>query len=191
MVVADVADPEEARTAMATAIDELDGLDVLVNNAGILRFADVVDITVAEWDLVFATNVRSMLVTTQAAVPALRRSSAAASSTWRAWGRRSGRRGRRTTRRRRRRWWRSPEVCAQELGPDGITVNCLCPGYVLTELGAATRTPEQVATWAARSPLGRLAEPSDVAAMALFLSSDEGAYCTGQALNVSGGMIFH
>ena len=70
-------------------------------------------------------------------------------------------------------------------------MNCICPGYVLTDMGVATRTQEQVDAWSARSPLGRLAEPGDVAAMALFLASDDGAYCTGQAVNVSGGMIFH
>ena len=62
-------------------------------------------------------------------------------------------------------------VAAMELGPLGITVNCICPGYVLTEMGAATRTPEMVAAWSAKSPLGRLGTPSDVAAMALFLAS--------------------
>ena len=58
-------------------------------------------------------------------------------------------------------------------------------------MGAATRTPEMVAAWSATSPLGRCAEPSDVAAMALFLASDDAAYCTGQAFNVTGGMIMH
>ncbi len=64
-------------------------------------------------------------------------------------------------------------VAAMELGPHAITVNCICPGYVLTEMGAATRTPEMVAAWSANSPLGRCAEPSDVAGMALFLASAE------------------
>ncbi len=82
-------------------------------------------------------------------------------------------------------------VAAMELGPHGITVNCLCPGYVLTEMGAATRTPEMVAAWSATSPLGRCAEPSDVAGMALFLASPESDYCTGQAFNVTGGMVMH
>ena len=78
-----------------------------------------------------------------------------------------------------------------ELGPHGIRVNCICPGYVLTEMGAATRTPEMVATWSAKSPLGRCADASEVADMALFLASDEARYCTGQAMNVSGGMVMH
>jgi 3-oxoacyl-[acyl-carrier protein] reductase len=80
-------------------------------------------------------------------------------------------------------------VSAMELGAYGIRVNCLCPGYVLTEMGAETRTPEMVAGWSSLSPLGRCAEPDDVARMALFLATDDSAYCTGQALDVSGGMV--
>jgi 3-oxoacyl-[acyl-carrier protein] reductase len=58
-------------------------------------------------------------------------------------------------------------------------------------MGAATRTPEQVAEWSALSPLGRCAEPNDVAAMAVFLASDDASYCTGEAMNVTGGMVMH
>jgi len=78
-----------------------------------------------------------------------------------------------------------------EFGPHAVTANCICPGYVLTEMGAATRTDEMVRTWSAKSPLGRLAQTTDVANMALFLASDEADYCTGQAMNVSGGMVMH
>jgi 3-oxoacyl-[acyl-carrier protein] reductase len=82
-------------------------------------------------------------------------------------------------------------VAAMELGADGITVNCICPGYVATDMGATDRTPEQVAAWAALSPLGRIGTPDDVARMAVFLASDDAAYCTGQAFNVTGGMVMH
>ncbi len=82
-------------------------------------------------------------------------------------------------------------VSAMELGVHGIRANCICPGYVLTEMGAATRTPEMVAKWSSMSPLGRCAEPGEVADMAVFLASDEAKYCTGQAMNVSGGMVMH
>jgi 3-oxoacyl-[acyl-carrier protein] reductase len=83
------------------------------------------------------------------------------------------------------------QVSAVELGVHAINVNSICPGYVLTEMGAATRTDEMVATWSAKSPLGRLADPSDVANMALFLASHDADYLTGQAFNVTGGMIMH
>jgi 3-oxoacyl-[acyl-carrier protein] reductase len=83
------------------------------------------------------------------------------------------------------------QSAALELGRYGITVNAICPGFVLTEMGAATRTPELVESWEAMSPLGRLAERSDVAAMAVFLASDDGDYCTGQSMNVAGGMVMH
>jgi 3-oxoacyl-[acyl-carrier protein] reductase len=82
-------------------------------------------------------------------------------------------------------------VSAMELGRHSIRVNCICPGYVLTEMGAGTRTPEMVAAWSALSPLGRCAEPEEVAAMALFLASDDARYSTGEAFNVAGGMVMH
>jgi 3-oxoacyl-[acyl-carrier protein] reductase len=80
---------------------------------------------------------------------------------------------------------------AAELGPHGIRVNCVCPGYVATEMGAATRTAEKIEAWSAMSPLGRLGEPEDVAGVVAFLASDDAAYLTGQAFNVTGGMITH
>jgi NAD(P)-dependent dehydrogenase (short-subunit alcohol dehydrogenase family) len=56
---------------------------------------------------------------------------------------------------------------------------------------ADSRTPGMIAAWSAKSPLGRLAEPSDVAGMALFLASHDADYLTGQAFNVTGGMMMH
>jgi len=82
-------------------------------------------------------------------------------------------------------------VAAMELGPSGINVNCVCPGYVLTEMGADTRTPEQVEAWTAGSPLGRLQSVADVAGVVRWLASDEAASCTGQSINVTGGMVMH
>jgi 3-oxoacyl-[acyl-carrier protein] reductase len=79
-------------------------------------------------------------------------------------------------------------VAALELGPSGITVNAVCPGYVLTDLGADTRTEDDEVRWAAMSPLGRLADPDDIAGVVEFLASDDAAYLTGQAVNVTGGM---
>lgn len=188
----DLSDPAAAIAATRSAIDQLGGVDVLVNNAGILRFAPLLDITVEDWDLTFDVNVRSMLLTTQVGARAM--IAAGHGGTVVNMASMGGKVG-------------SPNqahyaaskaavigltrVSAIELGVHGITVNCICPGYVLTEMGAATRTSEMVAAWSAKSPLNRLARPADVANMALFLASAEASYCTGQAMNVSGGMVMH
>ena len=82
-------------------------------------------------------------------------------------------------------------MAALEWGCHGITANSLCPGYILTEMGAATRTQADIDTWSSYSPLGRLGRASDVADVALFLASPESDYLTGQAINVTGGMVMH
>jgi 3-oxoacyl-[acyl-carrier protein] reductase len=62
---------------------------------------------------------------------------------------------------------------------------------VLTDMGADTRSEADVAAWSAKSPLGRLGVPEDVAGVTYFLASPAGGYLTGQAINVTGGMIMH
>jgi len=191
-VSVELSDPDNTRAATQCAIDGLGGVDVLVNNAGILRMAPLLDITVDDWDATFDVNVRAMLVTTQVAATAMIRQGTGGSIiNMASMGGKVG----------------SPlqahyaaskaavigftRVAAMELGEHHIRVNCICPGYVLTEMGAATRTPEMVAAWSSLSPLGRCAEPDDVASMAVFLASDDARYCTGEAMNVTGGMVMH
>ena len=190
--VVDVADPHATREVMARVIGVLGGVDVLVNNAGILRSTPLLDITVDEWDLLMAVNARSMLVTTQVAATSMiaaarggRIVNMASMGAKRAGANQAHYAASKAA------VVSLTQAAAIELGPHGINVNAICPGYVLTEMGAATRTPEMIAGWSATSPLGRCAEPADVAGMALFLASDEAAYCTGQAFNVTGGMMMH
>jgi NAD(P)-dependent dehydrogenase (short-subunit alcohol dehydrogenase family) len=190
-VVADLANAAEARTAIGEAADAIGGLDVLVNNAGILHMAPLLEIDLADWDRTFDINVRSMLVTIQAAVPLMPPDGGGKIVNMASMGGKVGAPGQAHYCASKAAVIELTRVAAMELGPRGITVNCICPGYVLTEMGAATRTPEMVATWAAKSPLGRLGTPHDVAAMALFLASTDGDYCTGQAMNVTGGMVMH
>ena len=191
-VTVDLSDAASAISATEHAIELLGGIDILVNNAGILRMAALLDIAIEDWDATFDVNVRAMLLTTQVAARSM--IGAGHGGTIVNMASMGGKVG-------------SPRqahyaaskaavigltrVSAMELGEHGIRVNCICPGYVLTEMGAATRTPEMVATWSAMSPLGRCAEPDDVADMAVFLASDEAKYCTGEAMNVSGGMVMH
>jgi 3-oxoacyl-[acyl-carrier protein] reductase len=190
--LADLRDVAAACDALNRLIDALGGIDVLVNNAGILRITPLLDIPVDEWDLVLDVNARSMLVTTQVAARAMiaagrggRIVNMASMAAKRADARQAHYAASKAA------VVALTQAAALELGPHGITVNAICPGYVLTEMGAATRTPQMVEAWSATSPLGRCAEPADVAAMALFLASDDAGYCTGQAFNVTGGMIMH
>jgi 3-oxoacyl-[acyl-carrier protein] reductase len=164
----------------------------LVNNAGILRFAPLLDITVEDWDATFDVNVRSMLVTTQVAARAMiEQGRGGAIVNMGSMGGKVGSPNQAHYAASKAAVISLTRVAAMELGEHAIRVNCICPGYVLTEMGAATRTPEMVAEWSSMSPLGRCAEPDEVADMAVFLASDESRYCTGQAMNVSGGMVMH
>ena len=80
-------------------------------------------------------------------------------------------------------------AAAIELAPDGITVNGVEPGNIMTEGMRAERSAEYVAAMAASVPLGRLGAPRDVAHAVLFLASDEAAYVTGTTIVVDGGQI--
>ncbi len=188
----DLTDAESTTTAMESAIASLGGVDVLVNNAGVFRITPLLDISSDEWDWVFAVNTRAMLLTTQVAARSMIAQGAGGKIVNMAsMGGKVGAAGQAHYAASKAAVISLTQVAAAELGSHGINVNSICPGYVLTEMGAATRTPEQIAEWSSKSPLGRLAETSDVAAMALFLASHDADYCTGQAMNVTGGMITH
>lgn len=188
----DLADAADAQRATGEAIAALGGVDVLVNNAGILHMAPLLEIDVADWDRTFAINTRAMLLTTQVAAKAMIAAGTPGSIVNMAsMGGKVGSPNQAHYAASKAAVISLTRVAAMELGEHGIRVNCICPGYVLTEMGASTRTPEMVAKWSSMSPLGRCAEPSEVADMALFLASDQAKYCTGQAMNVSGGMVMH
>ena len=188
----DLRDPEQTRERLRAAIDDLGGIDVLVNNAGILRFGRFLDLTSEDWDEMFEVNVRSMLVTSQVAATAMIAAGRGGKIiNMASMGGKVGSPNQAHYAASKAAVISLTRVAAMELGEHGITVNCICPGYVLTEMGAATRTAEKVAEWSSKSPLRRLAEPQDVANTALFLASSDSDYLTGDALNVCGGMIMH
>jgi len=187
----DLVDADATRSVIGQAIADLGGIDVLVNNAGILKMAPLLEIDPSDWDLTFAVNVRAMLVTTQVAAAAMIPQQRGTIINMASMGGKVGGVNQAHYAASKAAVISLTQVATKELGPHGITVNCICPGYVLTEMGAATRTEAMVREWSSKSPLGRLAEPADVANMALFLASDEASYCTGQAMNVTGGMVMH
>jgi len=82
-------------------------------------------------------------------------------------------------------------VYAQETGGDGITVNAICPGIILTEMAENKLVGADREHWTQATSLKRLGQPADVGGAAVFFASDLAEYITGQALNVCGGLYFH
>ncbi|WP_213814179.1 SDR family NAD(P)-dependent oxidoreductase [Glaciihabitans sp. dw_435] len=188
----DLLHPDAIDSAMHAALWDLGGIDVLVNSAGILKFSPLLEITVADWNEMFSINTRAMLTTMQIAA----RSMIAAGTggtmiNLASMAAKKGGAGEGHYAASKAAVVALTRVAALEWGNHGITANSLCPGYILTEMGAATRTKENIAEWSGYSPLGRLGEAVDVANVALFLASSESAYLTGQALNATGGMVMH
>lgn len=188
-VSCDLADPGDAQRAVAEAVEMLGGVDVLVNCAGVFQSAPLLQITVSDWNRVFDVNARGTLLTMQAVAPVMMAAGHGAIVNIASMAAKSGGGGEGHYAASKAAVVALTRAGAQEWGCHGITVNAVCPGYVLTDMGAATRTPEDIAAWTARSPLGRLGVPDDVAGVTAFLASPAGSYLTGQAINVAGGMI--
>lgn len=190
----DVTLAEDCQQAVATAIDELGGLDILFNNAGTIRRADVVETSEAEWDLVMAVNVKSVFLMSKYAVPVME---AAGGGTiinaGSGWGLKGG--------------GKAVSYCASKAavvnmtramaidhGPQNIRVNCVCPGDTDTpmlreEASQLAQNEESFLEEAAERPLGRYGEPMEVARAVFFLASEAASYVTGTALVVDGGGI--
>ena len=188
----DLLDPVTTATVTQSAVDAMGGIDVLVNSAGILRFTPLLELTVQDWNETFSINTRAMLTTMQVCV----RSMIAAGHGGKivnlaSMAAKKGGAGEGAYPPSKAAVVALTRVAALEWGCHGITVNSLCPGYILTEMGAAARTQDDIDTWSAYSPLGRLGSTQDVAAVALFLASSDADYLTGQAVNVTGGMLMH
>ena len=192
----DLSDVAGTREVMERAIARIGGLDVLVNNAGITRFSALLDMEPAELGETFDMGTRAMLITTQVAARCMvafrAPSDDCAGKVINVAGMGgTGDGGQAHYAASKAAVMALTRAAAHELGPHGITVNCLCPGYLLEDVTAGSRTRGLVDSWSALSPLGRLAQPGDVARAALFLASSDSDYLTGDALNVSGGMALH
>ena len=186
-IVVDLCDDDAVRDALAVSMGD-DPFWLLVNNAGVFTKTPLLDMSLNEWDHLHQVNVRAMVVTMQAITPSMRVVGGGRVVNMASMAAKRGTPGEAAYAASKAGVVALSRIAAMELGSYGITVNSICPGYVLTEMGAATRSANEVAAWAALSPLGRLGTPADLAAVVAFLASDDGSYITGQALNVTGGM---
>jgi 3-oxoacyl-[acyl-carrier protein] reductase len=189
---ADVSDTASAEAAVARVVEELGGIHVLVNNAGITRDNLLFKMTDEDWDLVMAVHLRGAFLMTRAAQKhfveqkygkILNLSSVSA----------LGNRGQANYSAAKMGIQGLTRTLGIELGPFGINANAIAPGFIATEMTDATARrlkmePEELRRLNAEAnPVRRVGEPADIAAAAAFLCSDEASYVTGQTLYVDGG----
>lgn len=187
----DVTSRADVQRLVDTTVERFGTLDIVVNNAGTThRNQPLLDVDEATFDRVFAVNVKSIFHMTHAAVPVLR---ARGSGVILNVGSVAGIRPRPGLT-----WYNASKGAvnllskslAVELGPDGIRVNAICP--VMGESGLLEAfmgmpdTPENRKKFIATIPLGRLARPSDIAAVAVFLASDAAEFISGVEFPVDG-----
>jgi acetoacetyl-CoA reductase len=164
----------------------LEPIDVLVNNAGITRDAFVHKMSPDQWAAVLAVNLTSVFNTVRVTAPGMRA---------RGWGRiinissmngLRGQFGQANYAAAKAGMIGFTKSIAQELAPKGVTANCIAPGFIRTEMTMAM-PPDILEAERRKIPAGELGQPSDIAAAAAFLASEDSRYVTGQVLSVNGG----
>jgi NAD(P)-dependent dehydrogenase (short-subunit alcohol dehydrogenase family) len=188
----DVTRADDCRRAVQGTVDRLGGLDILFNNAGIIRRATVLETAEEEWDRVMAVNVKSVFLLSKYAIPVMIRAGGGVIiNTASGWGLVGGR--------------SAVAYCASkgavvnmtramalDHGEHNIRVNCICPGDtdtpMLRDEARQLGVPNDCfLNEAAQRPLGRIGRPEDIAQAALYLASDAASFITGTALVVDGG----
>jgi NAD(P)-dependent dehydrogenase (short-subunit alcohol dehydrogenase family) len=193
-VRADVRFADQCRNAVAQTLERFGQIDVLFNNAGVFHPRTVPDCTEEEWDETIDSSLKGAFLMSKFTLPSMiERSSGSIIHTSSGWGILGGK--------------DAAAYCAAkgglvimakamaiDHGPDGIRVNCVCPGDVLTPMlhdDAAKRgmSWEDYAAGAVERPLGRIGTVEEIAEAVLFLASDESSFVTGEALVVDGGGV--
>jgi NAD(P)-dependent dehydrogenase (short-subunit alcohol dehydrogenase family) len=188
----DVSRAADCQRAVQQTVSELDGLDILFNNAGIIRRATVLETTEAEWDRMMAVNVKSIFLFSKYAIPVMDQAGGGVIiNTASGWGLVGGR--------------RAAAYCASkgavvlltkamalDHGGQNIRVNCICPGDTDTpmlqdEAEQLGEPYERLLAEAAQRPLQRIGRPKEIAQAALYLASDASSFVTGIAMVVDGG----
>ncbi len=187
-VQADISKADDAAALIKAAVDGFGGLDILVNNAGITRDGLLMRMSEADWDIVHNTNLRGTFLVTKAAMrPMLRARNGRIINITSVVGV-MGNAGQANYAAAKAGIIGFTRAVAREVASRGITVNAVAPGFIATDITAAM-TEAQTGAVMAQIPLGRIAEPSDVAPLVAVLASEGASYITGQCIHVDGGMV--
>ncbi len=202
-VEADIGDVEDIDRVVVEALNAFGRIDILVNNAGITRHADIMDLTVEDWDRIHRVNARGVFFCLQRAAREMIGSGRGgriiniASIAGKGYSGTSNAayaasKGAVLA---------MTQIAAHQLGGYDINVNAICPGRTLTEMSRATAVQrsqdlgipldELEEQRNAIIPIGRANEPEDIAEMAMFLAGPGSRNITGQAFNVDGGLVMH
>jgi NAD(P)-dependent dehydrogenase (short-subunit alcohol dehydrogenase family) len=183
----DLADPDVPARLVSRAVEFCGGLDAVVSNAAMRHQATLLDLAIDKWDQVLAVNTKATWLLGRAAHPALKAaqgsivavSSIAGIFPHANYGPYAASKAALIT---------LCQQMAHEWGPDGIRVNCVAPGMTRTPNAADVYAdPELAAARAAIVPLGRVADPSEMAGAIAFLLGPDASYVTGQNIVVDGG----
>jgi NAD(P)-dependent dehydrogenase (short-subunit alcohol dehydrogenase family) len=188
-VVADMSRRDQVQALAKAALDQMGRVDILINNAGTNKPQAIDAITDADWDNVLEINLSSVMVLSRALAPQMKE---------RRWGRIihiSSVMG--LLSKEKRNIYSATKAAliglarsmALDLGPYGITVNCIAPGPFLTDLPMSILSEAERQTFADHTALGRWGEPRELVGPALLLASDAGSYITGETLVVDGGYL--
>ncbi len=183
----DVADHESVQKAVKEMTSEYGGIDILVNNAGITRDGLMARMKDADWDMVMETNLKGAFTCSKAVMRSMMK---------KRWGRIInissvigflGNGGQVNYAAAKAGLVGLTKSMARELASRNVTVNCVAPGYIVTDM--TRELAEDIQNMIkAQIPLGTLGEPDDVASAVGYLASQESGYMTGQTLHVNGGM---
>ncbi|HIW09186.1 MAG TPA: 3-oxoacyl-[acyl-carrier-protein] reductase [Candidatus Faecalibacterium intestinigallinarum] len=182
-----VADPAAAKTLIDTAVKELGGIHILVNNAGITRDGLAMAMKEEDFDAVIETNLKGAFLCMKAAIRPMMKARYGRIVNLSSVVALRGNPGQVNYCASKAGLIGMTKSLAKEMGARGITVNAVAPGYISTDMTAALPDAARDAMLST-IPVGRAGSPEDVAAAVAFLASEEAGYITGQVLSVDGGM---
>ncbi len=183
----DVGDSNAMKALIDQTVERFGGIDIVVNSAGIRTNGSITEITEDAWDRTLDANLKGAFVVSRLAIPEMKKRGGGVILHIAARSGMLGQGGRAAYCASKGGLVTLTEAMAMDHAPDRIRVNCICPGPTRTPM-VDTSTPQKLARYESRVPLGRIGEPDDIAHAALYLASDEASFVTAAILPVDGGM---